>query len=131
VYAIAITAHSLVRWAILVLGILAVASALAGWSRRRAIPFVVALDLQLILGLVLWLFLSPLTTGLGREALRDREVRQMALEHPLLAIAAVVMAHVGSVLWKRGKQRLAAALLAAALVTTAAAVPWSRPLLRL
>jgi len=131
VYAIAIAAHSLLRWAVLALGVLAVASAFGGAPRRRALPFVVALDLQLILGLCLWIFLSPVTRSLGREALRNREVRQLALEHPILAISAVGMAHVGSVLWKRGKQRPGAILLAASLVAVAVAVPWSRPLLRI
>lgn len=132
-YFAAIAIHSLLRWAVLVTGVLAVVAVARGGvgARRRAVPFVVCLDLQLIAGAALWLFLSPLTQGLSAAALRDHEVRRFAAEHPALGILAVALAHGGSVLLKRGRGGPGAALLAAALVVALAAVPWARPLFRM
>jgi hypothetical protein len=130
VYLSALTVHSLLRWAVLALGLLAVASALGGAPRRRALPFVIALDLQLILGALLWLFLSPLTGSL-RQAMRSADARYFAAEHPVLGLVAVLLAHAGNVAWKKERHRAAAVLLGAALLAALANVPWGRPLLRM
>lgn len=124
--------HSILRWIILALGSLAVFSALTqgAAARRRVFPFVVALDLQLIAGAVLWLALSPLTRTVSRESMRVPEVRTFAVEHPVLGLVAVLLAHGGNVLLKRGKARAAALLLAAALVAVLATIPWARPMFR-
>jgi hypothetical protein len=124
--------HSIVRWIILALGSLAVFSTLTqgAAARRRVFPFVVALDLQLIAGAVLWLALSPLTRNLSRESLRVPEVRTFAVEHPVLGLLAVILAHGGNLLLKRGKTRTAALLLAAALAVVLVNIPWARPMFR-
>ena len=123
--------HSYLRWAVVVLGALAVIAAFrdGGGARRRVLPFVLALDLQLVVGLILFLFLSPLTRGHGGGA----ALRYWRAEHPALALVAVLAAHGGSVVLKRsGRERNlgGAALLLAALVLILVAVPWTRPLLR-
>jgi len=124
--------HSIMRWMILALGSLAVFSAFTqgAAARRRVLPFVIALDLQLIAGALLWLVLSPITRGLSAAALRVPETRYFAVEHPLLALVAVGLAHAGNALLARGRARRAALLLAAALLAVLAAVPWARPMFR-
>jgi hypothetical protein len=128
VYFAALAAHSLVRWVILALGILALAAAFSGGPRRRALPFVIALDLQVIVGALLWLFLSPLTSSL-RDALHDPAARRFAAEHPAMGLLAALLAHGGNVAWKKDRPRLGAILLLLALLLALGAVPWSRPLL--
>ena len=91
-----------------------------------------------MLGLVLY-FLSPITqfalANFG-EALADRQLRVIAVEHPLLMLLATAALHVG---WVRARKsaadrgRLLRWLLfvAAAALLTAIAIPWEgRPLLR-
>jgi hypothetical protein len=132
VYHLALVLHSLLRWAVLALGLLAVVSVVTQGAagRRRVLPFVIALDLQLLLGLSLYLFLSPLTRGHGGGA----ALRFWRAVHPAMAVVSVLAAHAGNVLLKRSgrEQRIAAGLLLlAALILAAALVPWDRPMLRL
>jgi hypothetical protein len=129
-YFAALTVHSLLRWVALALGLLAVASAFGdgAGARKRVLPFVIALDVQLLVGLLLYLALSPLTRSSGGGALRSYRV-----VHPAMAVGAVALGHVGNLLVKRParEQRLVAGLvLLAALILLAALVPWDRPLLR-
>lgn len=144
--------HSYWRWVVLLTGVTALARAAAGlasgwpWTpRARAAQaaFVGSLDLQLLLGLVLYLFLSPFTrsafANLG-AAMTNPHTRFWAVEHAPVQLLAVALAHVGSVRTKRAasdKQRHRRATLYFALVLAliAAAIPWpgldiARPLLR-
>jgi hypothetical protein len=130
VYFAALAIHSLLRWLSLALGILAVASAVAQGkaARRRVLPFAVSLDLQLVVGLALYLFLSPIV-GPGSGA----GPGYWSLGHPALALLALGLAHAGSVALRRTagpRAPGAAALLALAFLALLAAVPWGRPLLR-
>jgi hypothetical protein len=67
-------------------------------ARRAALGYVIALDLQLMLGIVIWL-------GLGGMALP----RPYRLEHPLIMVLAVIALHGGLVLARRAKSDKAAA----------------------
>ncbi len=130
-YANLLFLHSWVRWAVLVLGAVAVIAAFQdrAAARRRVLPFVLALDVQLVLGLLLYLFYSPLTRGTGGGP----ALRFWRAEHPALAVGAVLLAHAGNVVVKRagkGRGLAGAALLLAALVLVLIAVPWTRPLFR-
>ncbi len=118
--------HSVLRWLVLALGAAAVAGGLAGAARDRPAPrkrlgsaFVGALDLQLLAGLALYVFLSPVArAGIG----------YWTFLHPALGVAAVALAHVANVRGRRAADaaglRGAAALLGLALVAAALAVPW-------
>jgi hypothetical protein len=82
-YGIVLTLHSLLRWVVLIASIVAAARGIAGWRSRRpwtladeraGFWFVLALDLQLLLGLTLYAVLSPLTRGAFHDfggAMRD------------------------------------------------------------
>ncbi len=128
-YPYLLVAHSLLRWAVIALGILAAVSVVEGGAgaRRRVVPFVIAADLQIILGLLLWAWLSPVTSiggGMG-----DAEVRHYTVSHPAVGLAAALLAHTGNVFLKRGfaQARLLVFLAVGAVLL---AVPWDRPLLR-
>ncbi|MCZ7551326.1 MAG: hypothetical protein M5U05_01870 [Anaerolineales bacterium] len=69
-YAIVLILHSLIRWLALILGIAAAGFAWFGWlkkqdwkplNRKLGAYFTIAMDLQLALGLLLYLAFSPIT----------------------------------------------------------------------
>jgi len=130
--AIVLFLHSTVRWAVLLAAGWATLSAVQGgnagrsWTRRARIPGVVlaaVADLQLLLGLSLWLALSPyaITRGIGSH--------YWSLAHPLAGIGVVVLVHVGSVRVRRklddgARWRTSARFYGAALALALLAVPW-------
>src|SRR6266540_802573 len=85
--------HSLLRWAVLAFGLLAAARALQGWfgprpwtrlDDRAGKYFVMSLDLQTLVGLVLYGGLSPITrAAFGNMAvtMKDTLLRFYAVEH--------------------------------------------------
>lgn len=151
-YGALLVLHSLVRWPVLILGLLVVARAFPGWLGRKPWTatddhlgrwFTIALDIQLLLGLVLYLFLSPLTTAAFQDfgaAMRNAPLRFWAVEHIALMLSAVVLVHVGRVATRRAgepaaKHRRAAVVSTVALLAILVAIPWpgmanGRPLFR-
>ena len=144
--------HSLLRWVVVLTGLLAVARAFAGWTGKRpwtaadnraSLWFTIALDLQLLTGLLLYLALSPLTrTALENFAatMRIPGLRFWSVEHPFGTVIALVLAHVGRVRIRKAttdasRHKVAAILLAIAMVVILMSVPWpgtpnARPLFR-
>jgi hypothetical protein len=64
----------------------------------------IAMDLQMLLGLLLYAFLSPITSAIFDDfgaAMRDSTSRFWAVEHPTMMVAAVVFAHLGRVLARK------------------------------
>ena len=139
-YETVLLVHSWVRWAIVLLGLLAVFRAVTGWAGARpwtaaddkaGLFFMIALDLQLLLGLLLYFAFSPLTAlamddfgGAMRTGLR-----YWAVEHPFGALVGIVLAHVGRVRIRKTadlvrRHRLAAIFFGLALVAILLAVPW-------
>ncbi len=107
-YSTVLFLHNSFRWAILAVGIYALFRAATGilakggWlpaddKARRLFP--IALDIQVVLGVVL-MFVSPVAqnafSSMG-DAMRTREIRLAVIEHPFIAIAALALAHMGSV----------------------------------
>jgi hypothetical protein len=131
-YPIVLFLHSVVRWAVLGAAAWATLSALSGarhhraWTRKARVPGVVleaVADTQLLLGLALWLALSPhAVTAAGRS-------HYWTFLHPLLGVAVVALVHVGSVLVRRrlddgARWRTAVRFYGLALLLAAAATPW-------
>ncbi len=148
VYTIVLSLHNLVRWIVIILAVLALVRAFSGllrnreWTdtdRKTGVFFSSALDVQLLLGLLLYFFLSPLTkTVLSNfgAAMNNPEIRFFSLEHLLYMLAAIILVHVGSVISRRAnpdaaKFRYAAIFYTLAVVIILIAIPWSRPLIRL
>ncbi len=140
-YGYVLVLHSLVRWIVVILGVVAVVRALRGQAGRRrwtpvdenvGLGFTVALDVQLLLGLVLFVFLSPITTRAIHDiatTMRTHALRFWTLEHPLLMVAAVVLAHVARVRIRGTsdsllRYRAAATFFGLAVLLVLAGMPW-------
>jgi hypothetical protein len=152
-YLVVLTLHSYVRWIVVILAIAAVVRALGGWlgrkewtalDRRLGVFFSSSMDLQLLLGLTLYIFLSPSTHTAFQNfgaAMSNEVLRYWSLEHIGLMLVAVVLAHVGGALSKRAeaaraKHRQAAVFFGLAILIVLFAIPWpflpyGRPLIRL
>ncbi len=150
-YAAVLLIHSWLRWVVLLAGIVAFIRAATGSSGRKpwtpaddraGFWFVTALDLQVLLGLILYVFLSPLThTALGDigAAMKDSVLRFWAVEHVFGMIVGLAFAHMGRVRARKTdslrRHRVVAIFVGLSLVAILAAIPWpgmpaGRPLLR-
>ena len=108
-YDLVLFAHSWLRWLVLLAGLAAIVRAVAGINTRRpwtplddraGMWFTAALDLQMLIGLVLYAVLSPVTQSAFVDmaaAMRAAPVRFFAVEHPIGMIVAIALAHVGRV----------------------------------
>ena len=106
-YDLLLFGHSWLRWLVLLTLLAAVARAIGGVSTRRpwtpvddraGVWATSALDLQMLLGLILYIFLSPVTQSAFVDmaaAMRAAPIRFFAVEHPVGMIAAIALAHVG------------------------------------
>lgn len=138
--------HNFWRWVVIILGAVAFGLALAGWlgnrpwgdqNRRFGTFFTIAVDIQLLLGLLLY-FVSPLVGTALRDfggAMSAQDIRFFALEHPFSMLLGLVFAHLGSALPRRvddpkAKFKRAAIFFGLALLFILFATPWDRPLLR-
>jgi uncharacterized membrane protein len=144
--------HSWLRWIVVLAGLVALVRAIAGWSggrrwtsadNRLGAVFTGTLDLQLVLGLLLYLWLSPITRAAFDDmgaAMRVSAMRFWLVEHLFGMIVAVVLAHVGRVRIRRAtdarqRHRIAAIFFGLALVIIFITIPWpglpyARPLIR-
>jgi hypothetical protein len=139
-YDVMIALHSVLRWVVLLLGLLAVGRGIAGWSGRRwtssdnraGVLFVGVLDLQLLIGLILYLFLSPTvraaTANIG-AAMGDSALRFFLVEHAFGMLLAVTLAHIGRIRIRKAaddgrRHRSAAIYFGIALVLVLLSIPW-------
>jgi len=114
-YHISLIIHSWNRWLILLSGFAVIIYAISGLngprayntlSRRLLTLFIISLHTQLLVGLVQYFFLSPLTTQALRDfgaAMKDSTLRYWAVEHSLVNIIAIGLAQTGSILVKKRK----------------------------
>jgi hypothetical protein len=151
-YPLMLVVHSLLRWVVLAAGLVAFGRALAGMRARRPWTagddragqvFVGTLDLQLLIGLVLYFGLSPITRAAMQDfgaAMGNSMLRFWAVEHILGMVIAVALAHVGRVRVRKTtdpvrRHKLAAIFFGLALIAILATIPWpgmpaGRPLFR-
>jgi hypothetical protein len=151
-YPIVLTLHNIMRWLVILAAVYALVrmySGLAGrksWSRaddRAGMLFTIMLDIQILLGIILYVFLSPTTTSFltGQAGMGNALVRYFAVEHTFMMVIAAVLAHVGRSLAKKGatsriKFRIGAIWFTIAVLLILFAIPWpflptGRPWLRL
>lgn len=133
--------HSLCRWLVLFLGFGALYRALTGLARTRkgGEPeirwerlFLIALDVQVVLGLLLYFFLSRFTQAALADmggAMRSPELRFWAVEHALVMAVAAIVGHVGLFIAKRtareGRASGAGTIcLVVALLLVVVGIPW-------
>jgi hypothetical protein len=146
------TLHNLLRWAVIILGLIAIVRAFNGWLGKKSFDltnnqvgmlYTSLFDVQLLFGFLLYFYRGWINVLFGdfASAVSNPGTRFFALEHFLLMLAAAVVAHVGrSSARKAGedaaKHRRLAIWFSLSLLILLAAVPWpflsyGRPLLRL
>ena len=144
--------HSWMRWPVLVLGVAAIVRASIGYSRgkpfdtwdgRAGLLLTLALDIEVLVGLMLYFFLTPFAQILVDDfgtAMRVGVLRFWTVEHAAAMILALGTAHVGRerikrTLDARARHRIALVSFTVALVAVLAGIPWpgtedDRPLFR-
>jgi len=147
-YAVVLSIHSLLRWVVLLTGVYSILRAGAGLVARGSwLPadevarklFPISLDIQVLLGIALWAFLSPITTMAFHSpgsAMSNPITRFYLVEHGLAGLLALAFAHIGSGRARRlkvARARFMSLLVfhGIALVLIAARIPWDRPFLRM
>ncbi len=141
-YVFLLDLHDLLRWVIVIVGVVAVAMALRGAFARAAWTpqqnalgrlFTISVDLQLLIGLLLYFVFSPITTGAFRDfgaAMKDDHTRFFLVEHLPVMVVAIVLIHIGAARARRvNRARPAALFYSIAMVLMLLAIPWWRPLL--
>jgi hypothetical protein len=141
-YVISLYVHSWTRWALLLVAVLVIVQAFRGWSGTRlwdegkatlSAAFVHLSSLQLVLGIVLYGFLSPATltafTNMG-EAMRNPAIRFWAVEHIFVMTIAIAVAHIGAARIRKGaddkaKHRAAAIFFTLSVALIIAGIPWN------
>jgi hypothetical protein len=108
-YTTVLVIHSWLRWVALVAGVGATLTAIgsradSGRADRWGLALVTSLDLQMLIGLLLYFVLSPFTKVALQDfgaAMKDPGLRFFAVEHVTMMLAAVILVHIGRVLARK------------------------------
>ena len=143
--------HSWLRWADLLLGLAALVRSLTR-AQRPWTPtdqkvgrlFTAALDLQFLLGAILYFVLSPFTTAALSDfgaAMGNSGLRFWAVEHVFGMVVGMALAHIGRARIAKAptdarRHRLALIFYGLALLVIVISIPWpgrpnGRPMFRL
>jgi hypothetical protein len=138
--------HNIVRWFVLAAALFALFRMVRGlvtrpaWTnpdRLAGLFFTITLDIQLLLGLILYFVLSPLVKAFFADfgtAMQISSLRFWGVEHIAMMVAAAVFGHLGSAVAKKAipdKEKFTRSLLffALAILLVIGGIPWFRPLL--
>ena len=110
-YTFVLALHSWLRWLALIAGVVATYSVLSdrkgsGRADVWGLVLMISLDVQLLLGVLLYGALSPVTMAAMQDfgaAMKNPQVRFFAVEHVTLMLGAIVLAHVGRVMGRKAK----------------------------
>ena len=133
--------HSWLRWIVLALAVFIIIRSLTGWLTNRpylktdnaiAASFVGSMHLQLLIGLILYIFLSPMTQSAFLDfgaAMKNAALRYWAVEHIFVMVLAVVVAQIGRTKSKKAavdkkKHRLSFIFYLIALVLMLSRIPF-------
>ena len=142
-YAYFLHFHNTLRWLILLSLVITLVKYVSGWLGNQpwkktdnilGVVFTSLMDLQLLTGLVLYFFLSPVTKLAMSDfgaAMKDSGIRFYAVEHFSMMLIAVVLVHIGRAKLKKAKTdsakfKTATIFFLIALVVILAAIPWNR-----
>jgi len=105
--------HSYWAYLVLLILIFAVVNAIIGFTQKKEFTdkdlriglfALIATHIQLLIGFI-WYFMSPwfeLLTTDAATAMKTKEVRLLAVEHPLMMIIAIVLITIG---WSKHKKK--------------------------
>jgi len=151
IYLITLTLHSWVRWLVVVTGLIAVLRAISGTTSHRpwtplddrsASLFTMTLGLQVLIGALLYAWLSPITHEAFRDigaAMKSTGLRFWAVEHIFGMIVALALAHIGRARIRKAdpsrRHKVALIFFGLSVFVMLASIPWpgapyGRPLLR-
>ncbi len=150
-YTFVLLLHSWLRWSALIAAagaILVTFGARDSISLAKAdrwgLALMISLDLQLLLGVLLYFALSPFTSeafGNFGAAMSDPGLRFWAVEHPTLMLGAVIAGHIGRMRGRKARtpearRRKHLLWFSIAFLLMLAGIPWpgmanGRPLFRL
>jgi uncharacterized membrane protein YfcA len=133
--------HNLFRWIILIMVVFTLYNNYRGWRKKKTFTrrdkalnsaFVGTLDIQFVIGLVLYFFFSSYTKEAFQnmaEAMKHKDLRYWAVEHITMMVAGLVIAHIGSVVSRKSKTdeerfRKAFYYFLVALIIILAGMPW-------
>lgn len=143
--------HNLLRWAVLVFGLLAVIKGISGMISKRPFSnsddkaglfFMIFCDIQLLIGLALYFGNSWFTQlkDSGAAVMKNAALRFFTVEHTTMMILAWLLVHVGRVAVKKAslesKHKKMLIFYGLGLVLILASIPWpfreaiARPLYR-
>src|SRR3954452_3930635 len=138
-YTTVLVLHSWIRWIALVAGVGVTLAAVRGKVQgessiadRWAMVAMMALDIQMLVGLILYLGLSPnmreILNHFG-ESMKRADTRFWAVEHVAAMFAAIVLSHVGRILARKAarvtaKRTRLLACFGAATVLIIVGMPW-------
>lgn len=140
-YGLVLLIHSWLRWAVLAAGLTAV---VRGGERDGAAGkwFTILLDVQVLVGLLLYFVLSPFTkmalSDFG-SAMGNSQLRYFAVEHVFGILIGTALAHIGRARVRKAPQhrraRVAMIFYGLALLAILISIPWpgmpaGRPLFR-
>jgi hypothetical protein len=103
-YTTILVLHSWLRWLALGAGLAATIAAARGKTDRLGAILVSTLDLQVLLGLVLYFFVSPNMAEIRAhfgESMKDPAARFWAVEHITTMLGAAIAGHIGRVLARK------------------------------
>lgn len=140
-YEIVLTLHSIIRWVVVIAALLAVFRGILGWSGKRpwsglddrlGMIFTISMDVQLLLGLLLFFVLSPITRAAMSDmgaAMSNPTLRFFLAEHFPLMVIALVIAHIGRSRIRKAesdqrKFRQTVIWFGVAFLLVLAAIPW-------
>jgi Na+-driven multidrug efflux pump len=135
--------HSYIRWALLLLLVVVIVTSLMGWLGKKpfkkidntlSVSLLGTTHLQLLLGLILYFFLSPITKNAFSDfgaAMKNKDLRFYAVEHIAIMILAVVFVQLGRTLSKKAandeaKFKKLFIYTTIALVLVLAGIPWNK-----
>ena len=143
--------HSLLRWAILLFGVLAIIKAAGGLSSNKlytngdnkvSLFFMICCDIQFLLGLALYFGNSWFDKLKDPNNMKVEGIRFFTVEHTAMMLLAWVLVHVGRVMVKKAntdksKHKKTLIFFGLAILLILAAIPWpfrdsiARPLFRI
>lgn len=136
--------HSWLRWILLIFLTVVIIRSFYGWFQhqhftrgddRSTVILLSLFHTQLLLGLILYFFLSPITKAAFHDfgaAMKDSYLRYWAVEHFFIMLFAVIIAQIGRLRIKKAhddlaKFRNAAIYFTLAMVLIISRIPWNEP----
>ncbi|MES2618799.1 MAG: hypothetical protein V4613_13030 [Bacteroidota bacterium] len=145
-YNFLLSTHSIIRWMVLLAGIIAIVvpllnninSPLQKKDKMPALFFMITCDIQLVIGL--WLYVGYSGYGVSAfhegmsHVMKNADIRKIAIEHFALTMIAFILVHIAYAKIKRATEfrkvrRLSVIYFTSAIVLILAAVPWHRILI--